>query len=154
MESSALIGLQSSLDNPCHRKRVRRVGDCRSAFTLMELMLVLALILAIGAVAVPKFTDLFARQRLHASAERIRLEFDRARLLAMQTGQAQLFECIVGEDKYSVRPLTQDADAINSGEGATLVTQAGVSPPQPITVASWRLTIPLCRAKSERWKIA
>jgi len=97
----------------------------RRAFTLLELMLVLAIIVAIGAVAVPAFTGVFDRQRLSASAEKIRLELDRARLAAMKTGQAQMFECVPGAGQYSVHPMSQQADLINSGEGATVMTAAG-----------------------------
>ncbi len=97
----------------------------RGAFTLLELMLVLAIIVAIGAVAVPAFRGVFDRQRLTASAEKIRLELDRARLAAMKTGQAQMFECVPGAGQYSVHPMSQQADLINSGEGATVMTSAG-----------------------------
>ncbi len=97
----------------------------RRAFTLLELMLVLAIIVAIGAVAIPSFTGVFERQRLQASAEKIRLELDRARLEAMRTGQAQMFECIPGAGQYSVHPLSQQSDIVNAGEGATVMTAAG-----------------------------
>ncbi len=97
----------------------------RHAFTLLELMLVLAIIAAIGAIAFPAFRGVFDRQRLQASAEKIRLELDRARLLAMRTGQAQMFECAPGQGKFSVHPLTQQSDMVNSGEGAKVLTQFG-----------------------------
>lgn len=97
-----------------------------SGFTLLELMLVLAIIAAIGAIAVPAFTGVFDRQRLQASAETIRLALDRARLLAMRSGQAQMFECIPGSGQFSVHPLSQQSDLTNAGEGATVMTQAGV----------------------------
>jgi prepilin-type N-terminal cleavage/methylation domain-containing protein len=102
-----------------------RVSGDRFGFTLLEIMLVLTLIAMIGAVAVPRFADVFARQRLQASAEKIRLDLDRARLVAMQTGQAQMFECVIGDGKYSVHPLTQQKDMVNTGAGATVVTQYG-----------------------------
>jgi prepilin-type N-terminal cleavage/methylation domain-containing protein len=97
----------------------------RCGFTLLEIMLVLTIIAILGAIAVPQFTDLYARQRLHASAERIRLDLDRARLEAMRTGQAQMFECALGQGNYSVHPLSQQKDMLNTGEGATVVTQFG-----------------------------
>ncbi len=103
----------------------KRLLCSRRGFTLLELMLVLAIIVAIGAIAVPAFTGVFDRQRLVASAEKIRLELDRARLAAMRTGQAQMFECIPGAGQYSVHPMAQQADLINSGEGATVITTAG-----------------------------
>jgi prepilin-type N-terminal cleavage/methylation domain-containing protein len=98
----------------------------RSGFTLLELMLVLAIIAAIGAITFPAFSNVFERQRLQASAEKIRLELDRARLLAMRTGQAQMFECAIGQGKFSVHPLSQQSDMTNTGDGAKVITQFGV----------------------------
>ena len=104
----------------------RVIATCRSGFTLLELMLVLAIIAAIGAITFPAFSNVFERQRLQASAEKIRLELDRARLLAMRTGQAQMFECAIGQGKFSVHPLSQQSDMTNTGDGAKVVTQFGV----------------------------
>jgi prepilin-type N-terminal cleavage/methylation domain-containing protein len=99
----------------------------RNAFTLLELMLVLTIILAIGAIAVPRFTDVFDRQRLVASAETLRLAFDRARLEAMRTGQSQMFECTLATGQYSIHPLAQNSDLSDSGAGATVVTPFGTA---------------------------
>ncbi len=104
---------------------IQQPSTRRSGFTLLELMLVLAIIAAVGAIAVPSFMGVFDRQRLQASAEKIRLELDRARLEAMRTGQAQMFECLVGQSQYSVHPLVQQADMANAGSGATVMTQTG-----------------------------
>ncbi|MDX1926955.1 MAG: prepilin-type N-terminal cleavage/methylation domain-containing protein [Pirellulaceae bacterium] len=104
----------------------RVITTCRNGFTLLELMLVLAIIAAIGAITFPAFSNVFERQRLQASAEKIRLELDRARLLAMRTGQAQMFECAIGQGKFSVHPLSQQSDLTNTGDGAKVVTQFGV----------------------------
>ena len=97
----------------------------RRAFTLLELMLVLAIIAAIGAMTFPAFRGVFDRQRLQASAEKVRLELDRARLLAMRTGQAQMFECAPGQGKFTVHPLAQQSDMMNGGDGAKVLTQYG-----------------------------
>lgn len=103
------------------RQKLRHGG-----FTLLEIVLVLAIIAAIGAIAMPAIRGILDRQRLEASAERIRLALDRARLDAMKTGQAQMFECQPGSGKYSVHPLTQQADVKNAAQGATVVTQTGL----------------------------
>jgi len=103
-----------------------RLTQQRCGFTLLEIMLVLAIIAAIGAIAMPAIRNVLDRQRLEASAEKIRLALDRARLEAMKTGQAQMFECQPGSGKYSVHPLTQQADVTNAAQGAKVVTQTGL----------------------------
>jgi prepilin-type N-terminal cleavage/methylation domain-containing protein len=121
-ESMACVWvIRGSRSARAHRGSV--VG--RRGFTLLELMLVLAIIAAIGAIAFPAFHGVLDRQRLQASAEKIRLELDRARLLAMKTGQAQMFECAPGQGKFSVHPLTQQSDITNAAEGAKVLTQFG-----------------------------
>ncbi len=97
----------------------------RGAFTLLELMLVLAIIAIIGAIAVPRFDELFERQKLRGMANELRLQWDTARLEAMRTGQAQVFSCLVGSGSYSIRPLVLQTDTANAGDGATVMLSGG-----------------------------
>lgn len=97
----------------------------RGAFTLVEVMLVLAIIAIIGAIAVPRVDELVERQKLRGMANELRLEWDSARLEAMRTGQAQVFTCLVGSGSYSIRPLILQADTANAGQGATVMLSGG-----------------------------
>lgn len=112
----AAITKSRSTDRPSERSR---------GFTLLELMLVLAIIALIGAIVTPRFAELFDRQRLEASAEQIRLCFDRTRLEAMKTGQAQVFKCMLETGDYAVTPLVRQVDSVNSGAGATVMSMSG-----------------------------
>lgn len=96
-----------------------------SGFTLLELLLVLALIVLIGAIVAPKLDEVFERQKLKASANELRLQWDRARLEAMRTGQAQVFQCQVGTGEYNIKPLVLQSDTADAGAGATVMTGAG-----------------------------
>ncbi|MFN3191895.1 MAG: Tfp pilus assembly protein FimT/FimU [Aureliella sp.] len=96
-----------------------------NGFTLLELMLVLAILVLIAAISAPRLTDIFERQKLNGSANNLRLAWDEARLEAMRTGQAQVFECAVGSGKYTVKPLLLQSDATNAGAGATVMAGAG-----------------------------
>ena len=102
-------------------RSARRVG-----FTLLELMLVLAILAIIGAVASPMLGNAFDRQALRAAADTLKLQWEEARLNAMKTGQAQVFTCELGTNAYSIKPLVLQSDAVNVGEGATLATAGGM----------------------------
>ena len=81
----------------------------RRAFSLLEVMLVLALLVLIGAIAFPAFDRPFASQRLHSAADMVKAEWMRTRVRAMTTGLPHAFryqpesgffqiECIGGMD--------------------------------------------------------
>jgi prepilin-type N-terminal cleavage/methylation domain-containing protein len=113
-----------SIELGVHRQTLRR-GQ-RGAFTLIELMLVLAVIVLIGAIAAPSLGNLFERQKLNAAIETMRLQWEEARLKAMKTGQAQVFTCELSASGYSIKPLVLQSDSMNVGEGATLATTGGL----------------------------
>lgn len=97
----------------------------RAAFTLLEIMLVLSIIAIIGAIAVPRLTHVYERQKLRGMANEMRLVWDSARLKAMQTGQSQVFQCLPASGTYSVTPLVLHADSTNAGVGATVMLSGG-----------------------------
>jgi prepilin-type N-terminal cleavage/methylation domain-containing protein len=103
----------------------RRPASLRGAFTLLELMLVLAIIAIIGAIAAPRLDQVFERQKLRGAADGLRLAWDEARLEAMRTGQAQVFNCVPGTRDYTIKPLVLQSDAANASSGATLMSNAG-----------------------------
>jgi len=98
----------------------------RSGFTLLELMLVLAILVMIGSIASPMIGDLFERQKLRGAIDTLRLQWEEARLKAMRTGQAQVFTCELGTNAYSIKPLVLQSDAVNVGTGATLAVGGGL----------------------------
>ena len=59
----------------------------RAAFTLIELMLVLVILLTLAAVSVPMLSGMLESQRLQHSVGLIRIEWKEARLQAMEEGQ-------------------------------------------------------------------
>jgi Tfp pilus assembly protein FimT len=97
----------------------------RPAFSLIEIILVLAIMVAIGAIVVPSFGDAFLRQRLISMAEKVRSEWDRARLKAMKTGQIQVFSCVLESGSYSVEPFMSGDDVLSASSGATIATVGG-----------------------------
>jgi prepilin-type N-terminal cleavage/methylation domain-containing protein len=99
----------------------RAVGlDRRLGFTLLELMLVLAILVVIAAIATPVLDRVLERQKLRGAAEELRLAWENARLTAMRTGQVQVFTCEIGERAYSIDPMVLHDDVNNAADGATL----------------------------------
>lgn len=94
-------------------------------FTLLELMLVLALMAVIGSLAIPRMGDVFERQRVNGAATELRLAWDEARLEAMRTGQAQVFECSIGTNEFTVKPLMLNSDMTEAAAGAEVMTGVG-----------------------------
>lgn len=99
----------------------------RGGFTLLELLLVLAIIALMSAIAAPRISDMFDRQKLRAAANDLRLVWDEARITAMRTGQAQIFNCLPQTGSYTVKPLMLQSDATDVGQGATVMLSGGVT---------------------------
>jgi prepilin-type N-terminal cleavage/methylation domain-containing protein len=100
-------------------------GQLRAAFTLLEIMLVLAIIAIMSAIAVPRMESIYERQKLRGMANELRLIWDTARLDAMRTGQAQVFQCVPESGSYSVAPLILQSDQSSAGAGATVMLSGG-----------------------------
>ena len=86
----------------------------RKAFTLIEMLLVLAIIVAIAALAAPAMRGLIQSARLRAAADTVRTEWTRAHVKAMKTGRIQVYRYELGGAKYSVQPWIAGDDAIES----------------------------------------
>lgn len=110
---------------PCLPSRKSAWRQSPGGFTLLELMLVLSIIALIGAIAVPRLEQVFERQKLRGSANELRLVWDTARLDAMRTGQAQVFQCAPGTGSYTVKPLVLQSDITSAGAGATVMLSGG-----------------------------
>lgn len=76
----------------------------RRAFTLVEVLLVLAVIVVAGAVVAPFVQDSLRRQRLKSAAETMRIEWARAHVKAMKTGRILVFRYKMGGNEFSLQP--------------------------------------------------
>ncbi len=109
---------RSSIHRHCMQPIRPRSSSARQAFTLMELMLVLALVVLAGAVIVPATAAMLAQQRLSSGAETIRSGLIQARLEAMRSGRPQVFQCSTGSGQISVQPWVDPADATEAADMA------------------------------------
>lgn len=73
--------------------------------TLIEIMLVLALLVVIGAVAAPMLEGSLARAKLEQSAELVRAAWTKARLSASQSGATRVFRFEQNGARYQILSL-------------------------------------------------
>jgi prepilin-type N-terminal cleavage/methylation domain-containing protein len=86
----------------------------RKAFTLIEMLLVLAIIVAVAALSMPALRGVIQGARLRAAADTVRTEWMRAHVKAMKTGRIQVFRYEQGGAKYTVQPWIAGDDALEA----------------------------------------
>jgi prepilin-type N-terminal cleavage/methylation domain-containing protein len=109
----------------------RRPGSHR-AFTLLELLLVLAIVVIIAAVAIMATQGPMARQRLRRAADDVRSDWCNARNGAMETGHTFTFRYRMHGDRYCYGPqddssLTDSSGSSSTGSSTTGSSSTGVS---------------------------
>lgn len=96
----------------------------RSAVTLFELLLVMAILVALAGVAIPTFASLVGSRRLGESIEKLQNDIMAGRVTAMRTGQAQVVRMMLQGKEYSIAPWLGGSEAQDASAGATIM-QAG-----------------------------
>jgi prepilin-type N-terminal cleavage/methylation domain-containing protein len=84
----------------------------RRGFTLLEMLLVLAILVVVAALAAPALRGAIQSARLRAAGDTIRTEWTRAHVKAMKTGRIQVFRYELGGMKYSIQPWIAGDDAL------------------------------------------
>ena len=75
----------------------------RHAVTLLEVLLVLAVLVALASITWPAMQRPLSTQRLRKAADAVRVVWARARVKAMSTGQTLVFRYSVEGDRYSIQ---------------------------------------------------
>ena len=98
-----------------------RPSTPRPAFTLMEMLLVLAILVITAALSAPALRGVMRNAELTSAAEKVRTEWTRGHVLAMKTGRIHVFRYEPNGRKYKTEPWLADDDALESaaGEGTT-----------------------------------
>jgi hypothetical protein len=91
--------------------------------TMLELVLVLALLVAIGAATMPAFFGPLENYRLRKSADSVRIYWEKLRIQAMKSGQTMMFRFQVGGNSCQ-------GGAWSSGEDMLEVSQFELAGPQ------------------------
>lgn len=83
----------------------------RRAFTLLELLLVLAVLAAIASIVVPQAAVLLGDRRVARSGEQVRVEMTRLRVRAMREGRVMMLQAMLEGNSIRVRPFYSLADS-------------------------------------------
>jgi prepilin-type N-terminal cleavage/methylation domain-containing protein len=113
----------------------------RRAFSLLEVSLVLALLVLIGAIVYPRLDGLLADRRLRSAADQLRADFTRARVAAMESGRAHAMQFESATGRYVVIPL----DDLSDSDPFALPSAGGGVPSMPVVAGMLPEQITLLR---------
>ena len=85
--------------------------DSRSGLTLLEMLLVIALITILASLAMPLFEESFESIRLRQGTDQVIAIWSRTRSAAIESGQIHLFRYQAQTGDYRVEPLHTESEA-------------------------------------------
>ncbi len=117
-----------------------RIVPKRHGYTLLELMLVLALLVIIASLVLPPALNSFQSQRLRKSGEMIRGAWGKSRVRAMQSGRVYVFRYELGGRNFRIEPWFQQQDVLQLGVTDSMTMPgagvAGGAPPSAALAGS------------------
>jgi len=87
-----------------------RSRPSRAAFTLLELLIVLAVLAGLAALSWPAVRGLLAKSELQSAAKQVRAALAKARLDAMESGTARQFRYQPGMGRFEIAALAALAE--------------------------------------------
>ncbi len=116
-----------------HHQQQPSQSAVRGGFTIFELLLVLALLVIIGAVAVVGLSGSLSGQQLRSGGDEIRIAWTQARIAAMKSGRIHVFRYMPGERQYIVEKWIGESDLTEGTLEEELAPAAAVSGPAAST---------------------
>jgi len=92
----------------------------RRAFTLVEVLLVLGVVVLIAALAFPSMTGTLDRFRLRKAADQIRIQWQQARTQAIRSNCRCSFRYVPGGRHWAVQTVTQTETLVDPSSGQML----------------------------------
>jgi len=93
------------------RSTTSRLNLYRPGFTLLELLLTIAVVAAIAAVSIPNMDLLLRDRRLVRAGEQVRIEMTRLRVNSMRQGQVMMLQAMSGGNSIRIKRFQSVADA-------------------------------------------
>jgi prepilin-type N-terminal cleavage/methylation domain-containing protein len=84
-------------------------SSCRRAFTLLEVMLVMAILVTVAAVSWPQIHRAYESVRLRKAADQVQAGLAHARVEAMSSGLTQIFRFEPNSPRYTITPYQDDS---------------------------------------------
>src|SRR5262249_21638247 len=84
------------------------VRQRRPAYTLFELILVLAILIILSAIAFPSLDSMYAGYRLSAAADQVRAAWVSGRAQAVDEGRPYRFAVVLGKGNYRLAPGSRE----------------------------------------------
>ncbi|MDP6466347.1 MAG: prepilin-type N-terminal cleavage/methylation domain-containing protein [Pirellulaceae bacterium] len=88
----------------------------RQGFTLMEMLLVLALLVVISAISLPALQGPMENHRLRVSGDILRVQWSHARIKAMETGRTYVFKFQPELQSFKIEPWYLEDDYLESSD--------------------------------------
>ena len=105
---------------------VTRSTQNRTALTLMELLIVVAILSLVAAMAVPLVQRSFESQRVNKAAVLVRAAMNKARVKAMRSGEVYGFYYFPDSRQYRVAPFNSDTfESLKSRRRDEVVVDSG-----------------------------
>ncbi len=119
---------QGSRADACTRGGRRSVDRRSGGFTIVELLLALAIVVTLAAMVVPSFGGLLADRRVARSGDQLRVEMMQARLSAMRSGRTYLMQVLVESNQVRVRPwvdMNDMTETLDQTGGSSMLMTGG-----------------------------
>lgn len=97
----------------------------RRGLTLMELMLVLALLVVISSITVIALQATLTNQQLRKAGDQVRAQMGRARVRAMKSGRTHVLIADQGANEYSIEPWITGDESVEANAGSLQTGAAG-----------------------------
>jgi prepilin-type N-terminal cleavage/methylation domain-containing protein len=118
------------------RDPARRRVQTRRAFTLVELLLVLALMVVLAAIAVPAMHGPMQNYKLRKAGDQVRTLFGKAQIRAIRSGQTQVLVFVPASGQVQIQTFYSDQDMVDASPQNVILgaPQTGTANPGAVTL--------------------
>lgn len=124
----------------------RKSPRSKLAFTLLEVLLAIAILAALSAIALPQIGNMLGDFRIDGAAKQLRADMTRLRVRAMREGRVMILEGMIGGNQLRIRPFFQIQDSVEALDqtGSQSAMLQGAEQAAPVT------TVPADQASEEQ----